>query len=36
MINGIPIEELSFADLRSAIAHVPQETFLFGGTFEKI
>ncbi len=34
-INGIPIEELSFADLRSAIAHVPQETFLFGGTFRE-
>jgi ATP-binding cassette subfamily B protein len=34
-INGMPIEELSFADLRSAIAHVPQETFLFGGTFRE-
>ena len=35
MINGVPTEELSYADLRSAIAHVPQETFLFGGTFRE-
>ena len=35
LINGIPIDEFSFADLRSAIAHVPQETFLFGGTFRE-
>ncbi|MCQ6277204.1 ABC transporter ATP-binding protein [Bacillus sp. V3B] len=34
-INGTSIEELSFSDLRSAIAHVPQETFLFGGTFRE-
>ncbi|WP_338449820.1 ABC transporter ATP-binding protein [Niallia oryzisoli] len=33
LINGIPTAEFSFSDLRSAIAHVPQETFLFGGTF---
>ena len=30
-----PLKNLSFADLRSAIAHVPQETFLFGGTFRE-
>ena len=35
MINGVPTDELSYADLRSAIAHVPQETFLFGGTFRE-
>lgn len=32
LINGVPTVEFSFSDLRSAIAHVPQETFLFGGT----
>ena len=35
LINGVPTGELSFSDLRSAIAHVPQETFLFGGTFRE-
>lgn len=33
LINRVPTEELSFSDLRSMIAHVPQETFLFDGTF---
>jgi len=35
LINGVSTGELSFSDLRSAIAHVPQETFLFGGTFRE-
>ena len=34
-INGKSIEDLSYADLRSTIAHVPQETFLFGGTIRE-
>ena len=28
-INGTPTKDLTLADLRSAIAHVPQDTFLF-------
>ncbi|MDQ0198764.1 ABC transporter ATP-binding protein [Neobacillus ginsengisoli] len=31
-IAGKPIQELSPSKLRSSIAHVPQETFLFAGT----
>jgi ATP-binding cassette, subfamily B, bacterial len=34
-INGKSTEELSLAELRSAIAHVPQETFLFAGTIRE-
>ena len=36
IINDVPVEEYSVADLRSAIAYVPQETFLFAGTSVKI
>ncbi|MFP3123380.1 ABC transporter ATP-binding protein/permease [Ectobacillus funiculus] len=32
LIDNIPTQMLSTAELRSSIAHVPQETFLFGGT----
>ena len=32
LIAGKPIQELSASELRSSIAHVPQETFLFAGT----
>jgi ATP-binding cassette subfamily B protein len=31
-IAGKPIKEFSVSELRSSIAHVPQETFLFAGT----
>ncbi|WP_281884300.1 ABC transporter ATP-binding protein [Paenibacillus sp. YYML68] len=31
-MNGVPIEQLSAAQLRSSIAHVAQETFLFAGS----
>jgi ATP-binding cassette subfamily B protein len=31
-IGGKPIQEYSVSELRSSIAHVPQETFLFSGT----
>jgi ATP-binding cassette subfamily B protein len=31
-IGGKPIQEYSASELRSSIAHVPQETFLFSGT----
>jgi ATP-binding cassette, subfamily B, bacterial len=34
-INGIPTEEYTLAELRSSIAHVPQETFLFAGTIKE-
>ena len=30
-----PLKIYRMADLRSAIAHVPQETFLFGGTIRE-
>lgn len=32
LIDGIPAEEMKLSVLRSAIAHVPQETFLFAGS----
>ncbi|MDP4083192.1 MAG: ABC transporter ATP-binding protein [Bacillota bacterium] len=32
LFDGIPMEEFSIPHLRSGIAHVPQETFLFAGT----
>lgn len=32
LIDGVPTEELTLSELRSTIAHVPQETFLFAGT----
>jgi ABC-type multidrug transport system fused ATPase/permease subunit len=32
LIGGNPIQALSPSELRSSIAHVPQETFLFSGT----
>jgi ATP-binding cassette, subfamily B, bacterial len=35
LINGIPTEELTLSELRSSIAHVPQETFLFAGTIKE-
>ncbi|WP_442594238.1 ABC transporter ATP-binding protein [Neobacillus sp. D3-1R] len=35
LINGKPIELLSVSELRSSIAHVPQETFLFAGTIKE-
>jgi ATP-binding cassette, subfamily B, bacterial len=35
LIDGIPTEELSLSNLRSSIAHVPQETFLFGGSIKE-
>lgn len=31
-IAGKPVQEISASELRSSIAHVPQETFLFAGT----
>ena len=34
-INGTPTKDLTLADLRSAIAHVPQDTFLFGGSIRE-
>ncbi|MDQ0242578.1 ABC-type multidrug transport system fused ATPase/permease subunit [Bacillus fengqiuensis] len=35
VIDDEPIEGLSPSELRSSIAHVPQETFLFGGTIRE-
>ncbi|MCM3573750.1 ABC transporter ATP-binding protein/permease [Mesobacillus subterraneus] len=35
LIDGIPTEEMTLSELRSAIAHVPQETFLFAGTIRE-
>jgi ATP-binding cassette, subfamily B, bacterial len=35
LINGIPTEDLTLSELRSSIAHVPQETFLFAGTIKE-
>lgn len=35
LIDGAPISELPLSELRSAIAHVPQETFLFAGTIRE-
>jgi ATP-binding cassette, subfamily B, bacterial len=35
LINGTPTEELTLSELRSSIAHVPQETFLFAGTIKE-
>lgn len=34
-ISGKSINELSISQLRSSIAHVPQDTFLFAGTFRE-
>lgn len=35
LFNGIPTNELSISELRSAIAYVPQETYLFAGTIRE-
>ncbi len=35
LIDGIPTTEIPLSELRSAIAHVPQETFLFAGTIKE-
>lgn len=35
LIDGFPTEQLSLSELRSSIAHVPQETFLFTGTIKE-
>ncbi|ENQ3106274.1 ABC transporter ATP-binding protein [Bacillus cereus] len=35
LIDDMAIESLSPSELRSSIAHVPQETFLFGGTIRE-
>ena len=32
LLDGIDIRQLSLADLRGAVSHVPQETFLFSAT----
>lgn len=32
LVDGVPIRELSLADLRAAIGYVPQESFLFSET----
>lgn len=32
LIDDVPSDELSLSELRSAMSHVPQETFLFAGT----
>lgn len=34
-IDGVPIQNYRRSELRSAIAHVPQETFLFAGTIRE-
>ena len=34
-ISGKPIQEFSVSELRSSIAHVPQDTFLFAGTLRE-
>jgi ATP-binding cassette subfamily B protein len=31
-VDGVPVDELAFADLRGAIGYVGQDTFLFDGT----
>ncbi|ESU32037.1 hypothetical protein G3A_12945 [Bacillus sp. 17376] len=35
LIDGIPTEEMTLSELRSSIAHVPQETFLFAGSIRE-
>lgn len=35
LIDGVRTEEFTLSQLRSAIAHVPQETFLFAGTLRE-
>ncbi|MBD8071115.1 ABC transporter ATP-binding protein [Bacillus sp. PS06] len=35
LIDGISIEQYSLSELRSMIAHVPQESFLFDGTIRE-
>lgn len=35
LMDGVPIDDFSVSELRSSIAHVPQETFLFGGTIRE-
>lgn len=35
LINGTPTDELTLSELRSSIAHVPQETFLFAGSIKE-
>jgi ATP-binding cassette, subfamily B, bacterial len=35
LINGLSTEELTISELRSLIAHVPQETFLFSGSIRE-
>lgn len=35
LIDGIPTEEMTLSELRSTIAHVPQETFLFAGSIRE-
>ena len=35
LIDGIPTEEMTLSELRNAVAHVPQETFLFAGTIRE-
>jgi ATP-binding cassette, subfamily B, bacterial len=35
LINGMSTDEFTLAELRSSIAHVPQETFLFSGTIKE-
>jgi ATP-binding cassette, subfamily B, bacterial len=35
LLNGIPTNEFSISELRSAIAFVPQETYLFAGTIRE-
>jgi ATP-binding cassette, subfamily B, bacterial len=35
LIDRVPTEEMTLSELRSSIAHVPQETFLFAGTIRE-
>lgn len=35
LIDGVCTEEFTLSELRSAIAHVPQDTFLFAGTLKE-
>jgi ATP-binding cassette, subfamily B, bacterial len=35
LIDGVRTEDFTLSELRSAIAHVPQETFLFAGTLRE-
>jgi ATP-binding cassette, subfamily B, bacterial len=35
LLNGISTDQLSISELRSAIAYVPQETYLFAGTIRE-